>query len=175
MKSRIGQLASDEGVPLTASGRRCILRLLGTNWPILLQLFVSEVQEWHCAAKKSVPATGDLQDIYRDHLVSGNRNKYCSEMWDRLPKVFSPGELRLAREILKELSLASTGRTRDEFNAIHARLVPDVTHRAYVADELDYVLDTLKHDGYVVQPPQDGHRTCFASNILRDYWTRRLA
>jgi hypothetical protein len=173
--SFLEQLARDEGVPLSGAGRRRILRLLGTNWPILLQLFVSEVQEWQCATRRRMPAIADLNRIYGDGLVGGNRNKYCSEMWDRLPKVFNPGELRLAREILKELCLASTGKTRDDFQALHARLVPDEAHRAHVAAELDYVLDTLKHDGYVVQPPQDGHRTRFASNILRDYWARRLA
>jgi len=169
------QLAHDEGISLTGSGRRCILRLLGTNWPIILQLFISEIQEWQCVAKKKTPSAVNLHDIYRDHLVGGNRNKYCSEMWDRLPKVFDAGELRLAREILKELCLDPAGKTREQFNELHARLVPDDAHRAHVAEELDYVLDTLKHDGYVAQPPQDGHRTRFASNILRDYWTRRLA
>lgn len=169
------QLAGGEGVPLSGACRKHILRLLGTNWPILLQLFVSEIQEWQSAMNRKTPAVADLDRIYREGLVGGNRNKYCSEMWDRLPKVFGPSELRLAREILKELCISPAGKTRGEFNGLHARLVPDDAHRALVAEELDYVLDTLKHDGYVVQPAQEGHRTRFASNILHDYWTRRIA
>ena len=169
------QLTGDEGFALSAPGRKHVLRLLGTNWPILLQLFVSEIQEWQVTAGRGAPTRTELARIYRDALVGGNRNKYCSEMWDRLPKVFAPGELRLARDILKELRLVPTGMTRSEFEAIHARLVPDEAHRALVADELDYVLDTLKHDGYVLQSPQDEQRTRLASNILRDYWSRRLA
>jgi len=171
----LDQLARDEGVKLSAGGRACILRLLGTNWPILLQLFVSEIQEWQLATQKGAPTNAELRRIYRDGLAGGSRNKYCSGMWDRLPKVFSLSEVRLAREILKELRFLPAGMAREEVEAIHARLVPDDTHRAHVAAELDYVLDTLKHDGYVLQLLQHGHRISFASNMLRDYWARRLA
>lgn len=168
------KLAADEGVPLSAPGRKRILSLLGTNWPILLQLFLSEIQEWQAADKGRAPTAAELRRIYQDGLVGGSRNKYCSEMWDRLPKVFSASELRLGREILRELHLRPAGMTRADFEAVHARIVPDEGLRASAAEELDYVLDSLKHDGYVLVAPPDGGRTRFASNILRDYWSRRL-
>ena len=165
------KLARDEEINLSEKGRRSILRLLGTNWPILLQLFVSEVQEWQeDSGTRRAPTEAELRRIYRERLVNGNRNKYCSEMWNRVPKVFSSSEARLAREVLKELRLLPAGMTREEIEAIHARLVPDDDHRLHVDAELDYVLDTLRHDGYVLQVEQ---RTQFASNILRDYWIRR--
>jgi len=169
------QLARDEDVKLSEKGRRTILRLLGTNWPILLQLFVSEIQEWQAESdRKGTPTDTELRRIYRECLVNGNRNKYCSEMWDRIPKIFSAGEARLAREILKELRLLPAGMTRGEIEAIHARLVPDEDHRIHVAAELDYVLDTLRHDGYVLLAThEEGRRTRFASNVLRDYWIHR--
>jgi hypothetical protein len=170
------RLAHDEEVRLSEKGRRTILRLLGTNWPILLQLFVSEIQEWQTDEdRKRAPTDAELRRIYQDCLVNGNRNKYCSEMWDRIPKVFATSEARLAREILKELRLLPAGLTGQEIEMIHARLVPDAEHRAHVAPELDYVLDTLRHDGYVVRTAENERRTRFASNILRDYWIHRSA
>jgi len=173
--SFLESLSIGEDVLLTVPGRRQILKLLGANWPILLQLFVSEIQEWQIVHRKGAPSKTDLAQIYREGLINGSRNKYCSEMLDRLPKAFIGGELLLAREILKRLRLPPSGMTHRDFEAIHASLVPDAAHRAIVADELDNVLDTLKHDGYVVQSPKRGNRTIFASNILRDYWIKRFS
>ena len=173
--SFLEDLACGEHVAITATGRKQIVQLLGANWPILLQLFISEIQEWQIETGKGAPSKTDLQRLYREKLVGGSRNKYCSEMWERLPKTFTDGELRLAREILKEVRLSSTGMVRDQLEAIHARLVPDDAHRALVADELDNVLDTLRHDGYILKSPAHENRTVFASNILRDYWIQRLS
>ena len=43
----------------------------------------------------------------------------------------------------------------------------------FLLDEFDHVLDTLKHDGYLLQRRQGEQRTSFASNMLRDYWCRK--
>jgi hypothetical protein len=166
------QLARDNQIKLGATGRRHILKLLGANWPILIQLFISEIQEGNF--KKS-PTIAELDSIYRDRIVAGNRNEYCIGMFNRLKQAFSESECRLAREVLKTLCRVNAGFTRDDFEALHARLVPEASHRALVADELDYVLDTLKHDGYLLQATQGEQRTGFASNILRDYWRRKTA
>ena len=55
--------------------------------------------------------------------------------------------------------------------------MPDSAHRDLLTTELDYVLETLRHDGYLVRikdpdPARDGLHH-FASNILRDYWRHR--
>jgi hypothetical protein len=44
-----------------------------------------------------------------------------------------------------------------------------------VGDELECVLDALKHDGYLLQESDGEQRTRFASNILRDYWRRKTS
>jgi hypothetical protein len=44
-----------------------------------------------------------------------------------------------------------------------------------LADELDCVLDALKHDGYLLQAAGGEQRTGFASHILRDYWRRKTS
>lgn len=165
-------LAHDNRIPLSAAGRRHILHLLGGPWPILLQLFVSEIQESHLA---KAPTKADLDRLYRERLVAGSRNEYCSGMFTRLNEVFSASELRLARELLKTLCRAPVGLSRDDFEALHARLVPLPEQRALHADELDYVLDTLKHDGYLHQAHDGPQRTRFASHLLRDFWLRKTS
>ena len=168
----LATLARDNAIPLTAAGRRHILQLLGGPWPILLQLFVSEVQESHPA---KAPTKTELERLYREHLVAGPRNEYCGGMFNRLKEVFSDSECRLAREILKSLCRTPAGLPREAFETIHAKLVPIPEQRALHADELDYVLDTLKHDGYLHQAHDGPQSTRFASHLLRDYWLRKTA
>lgn len=162
-------LSSGEKVPLTEAGIRKIMKLLGANWPILLELFISEIQD---ADLTTAPDDAQLERIYRDQMVRGARNKYCQEMFNRLAKeeMFSPMERRLAQEILKQM--VSQDRTgMDDFEAIHAGVVPDPAVRAITGSELAFVLDTLRHDGYILR--MDDGFYCFASNILKDYWQHR--
>lgn len=165
-------LARDNQVALSAAGRRHILHLLGAPWPILLQLFVSELKE---AGLAKAPTKSDLESLYRERLVAGPRNEYCAGMFTRLKEAFSESECRLAREILKLLCRAPAGLSRDDFEALHARLVPLPEQRALHGDELDYVLETLKHDGYLHQDFDGPQRTRFASHILRDHWQRKTS
>jgi hypothetical protein len=165
-------LARDNQVTLSAAARRHMLELLGGPWPILLQLFVSELRE-HGAVK--APSRAELERIYREQLVGGARNEYCTGMFTRLKEAFTDSECRLAREILKKLSHSDGGFTRADFEAVHAVLVPMPEQRALAGDELDYVLDSLKHDGYLRQEFEGEQRTRFASNILRDFWKRKTS
>lgn len=165
-------LARDNLVPLSAAARRHILKLLGGPWPILLQLFVSELRE---QAVARAPSQAALERIYREQLVGGARNEYCSGMFTRLKEAFTESECRLAREILKRLCQSDQGFTRADFETVHAVLVPVPEQRALASDELDYVLDALKHDGYLRQDFEGGQRTHFASNILRDFWKRKTS
>lgn len=168
----LGQLSRDNGLGL--NDRRCkeILRLLGANWPILLQLFISEIQD--ASPNQSITAA-DLQRLYRERLVGGSRNEYCAGMHSRLKQAFGESECRLAHAILRSLCRSKMGLTREEFEAIQARLTPEPSHRALISDELDCVLEALKHDGYLLQAGDGEQRTQFASNILRDYWIRKTS
>lgn len=164
--------AEGEGIALSTSARRRILERLGVGWPLLLATFLSEVQDQ--AATKG-PTVKDIDHLYEDRMVRGNRNKYCQEMFTRLtkPEMFSPSERRLAQEILRDICRSNHAFGQNEFDALHARLVPDPAHRSLLATELDYVLETLRHDGYLVRQ-RDGLHT-FASHILRDFWRHRTA
>lgn len=168
----LAALALNEDIPLDAEGRARMLELLGGNWPFLLQLFLAELQD---AALGRPPTTTELERIYRERLVHGNRNQYCEGMYSRLTSVFSDSEAQLAREILRTVCRDDRGLGRPQFEAIHARFVPEPGLRAAHADELDHVLDTLKHDGYLVQETEGDERTRFATHMLRDYWRRKTA
>ncbi len=166
------RLAADNNVPLDEPGCRHILQLLGANWPILLQLFVSEIQD---EAVTKPPTQSALDQLYRQRLVVGSRNEYCDNMFARLKDIFNESECRLAREILRTVCRASRSFSRGDFEALHVRLIPQEAHRSLLTDELDYVLDTLKHDGYLIQHAGGEQRTGFASHILRDYWRRKTS
>ena len=164
--------ADGEGITLSAAARRRVLQRLGVGWPLLLGTFLSEIQDH--AAEKS-PTVKDIDHLYEERMVRSSRNKYCQEMLTRLtkPEMFSPSERRLAQEILRNLCRSNQAFANDDFNALHTRLVPDAAHRSLLATELDYVLETLRHDGYLVRQ-RDGLHT-FASHILRDFWRHRTA
>ena len=172
----LDERAAGEGLTLSAAARRRILEKLGVGWPLLLATFLSEVQE-HFPVKG--PTVKDIDHLYEEKMVRGSRNKYCQEMFTRLtkPELFTPSERRLAQEILRDLCRAAHGFGYVDFDILHARLVPDSAHRDLLTTELDYVLETLRHDGYLVRikdpdPARDGLHH-FASNILRDYWRHR--
>ena len=107
------QLSTGEEIPLNETAGRRILKLMGANWPILLELFMSELQDKDL--KKS-PTMPELKDLYESRMVRGSRNKYCQEMFNRLSKdeLFSPTERRIAFECLKLLTVA-TGDWRERF------------------------------------------------------------
>ncbi len=166
------RLAAGNNVPLDEAGSGHILRLLGANWPILLQLFVSAIQD---EAFTKPPTRTELEQLYRERLVGDSRNKYCDNMFERLKDVFNESECRLAREILRSLCRAQGPFSREDLEGLHARIIPQEAHRALLADELDYVLEALKHDGYLLQAAGGQQRTGFASHILRDYWLRKTS
>jgi hypothetical protein len=168
----LANLAKDNNVPLSKTGQKKILSLLGANWPILLQIFISEIQEDEF---KKPPTTAELEAIYRDRLVNGSRNQYCDGMFNRLKDVFSDSERRLAREILKAACRPNDGLSREDFDLLHQKLDPALSQTAEGIEELDHVLDTLKHDGYLLQESAAPRRTRFGSNILRDFWLRKTA
>lgn len=165
-------LASDNEVPLDEAGRREILRLLGGNWPILLQLFISEIQD---TGYTTPPTPQQLETIYRERLVHGSRNQYCDGMHDRLKDAFTDTELKLARAILKSVCKSPDGLGREDFDHLHRELEPVLSQHASGFEELDHVLETLKHDGYLLQDLTGPCRTRFGSNILRDFWRRKTA
>jgi hypothetical protein len=164
-------LSAGEAIPLGREAAREVLALLGANWPILLELMMSELQELELDRG---PTAAELKDVYESRMVRGSRNKYCLEMFTRLSKeeIFAPTERAIAFDCLALLTKQPTIGMSD-METIHARIVPDDSVRLMTGNQLAFVTDTLRHDGYVIRRA-DG-RYQFASNILRDYWTHRTA
>ena len=170
----IQALAKGEEINISKSARKSILECLGVAWPILLQNFVSEIQEFG-SHRKTGPTKADIQQIYEQELVRGNRNKYCHEMFTRIKKLdfFNQSERALAERILKELSQNKDSLGNDEIKNIHSDLIPEEMHRSVLEDELDYVIETLLHDGYLIRDNEGKYQ--FSSNVMKDYWMHRIA
>jgi hypothetical protein len=165
------ELSTGEEIPFNPTAGRRILKLMGANWPILLELFMSELQDKDL---KKLPSMPELKELYESRMVRGSRNKYCHEMFTRLSKdeLFSPTERRIAFECLKMLTVQPAIGGID-LEMIHSKIVPDEKVRSMTGDELGFVIDTLRHDGYLLR--RDDGQYQFASNILRDYWIHRTA
>ncbi len=163
------RVAEGEGVSLSPANRRHIRELLGANWPILLELFVAEIQD---AAFAKEPTKAELKRIYRDQLIRGNRNVYCKEMFDRIdkPELFDLGQRTLAKRILLTL-VEKAEMPMGDVEGIHQELIPSGAIRQSMQGDATFVLDTLRHDGYLIR--LDGGRISFASNMLRDFWRHR--
>ncbi|MCA9049812.1 MAG: hypothetical protein KDA89_13845 [Planctomycetaceae bacterium] len=172
------EVAEGECIPITDECIQRILDRIGVGWPILLATFLSEVQDHFPGGGERI-TVDDIDRIYEQQMVRGSRNKYCEEMYTRLTKeeLFTVSERRLAQEILRRLCRSSRGFGTEELRAIHEQLVPDDDLRMRLAQEVDVVIETLTHDGYLIRressnPELDG-RLEFASHILRDFWRHR--
>ncbi|MBS0660198.1 MAG: ATP-binding protein [Verrucomicrobia bacterium] len=167
-ESFLERLTRDNGIALSAEGRREVIALLGSTWPYFLQLFVAALQQHPRDAVTGEKA--HLARLYEEEITS-SRNEFCRNMRERLRAIFTPAELLLAQAVLRRLE-APAGLTAEEVERVHAELVPDPLHRAQVEGDRHTVLETLEHDGYVVRDQTAERRYRFASHILRDYWRR---
>lgn len=160
------QLAADNGVDLTVDAARRALELLGPGWPYAIQVFVAELQDAGGAV-----SVADVERLYRERLVDGPRNEYVKHMFERLREVFSAEERRLADALLGAVATRDEGLRRSELESVALSAAGDVDEDH--EQRLDYVLDVLRHDGYLVRPVDGDGRTRFFSNLLRDSWVQR--
>lgn len=163
--------ATENAIPVTEETVAEILTLIDPHWYYPIQIFLVEIQDW---ARKNgrPPQIPDLHAIYTDELVrKGNEN--LKHMWDKLAKIFDPVDGRFAQALLKDLCKLPAGLTREQMEQIHLREFPteDPDKRA----DFSFVLNVLRHDGYLIQDTQGEQKTRFASNLLRDYWSRQNA
>jgi len=150
----INTLAGDNNLLLPLPIQQRMLALVGCAWPYFLQIFVNEIQRWQRREGKRVDLSS-VEVIYRQRLLSGQRNHYLSHMLDRLSKIFEPEAQQLARTLLKTC-------------AQHPEGLPGNADRG-CTESLHYVLRVLQHDGYL-RFCVDNRRYYFFSNMLRDYW-----
>ncbi|MCP4626444.1 MAG: hypothetical protein GY850_23480 [bacterium] len=167
----INRLAADNAIAINAASRNKILDLVGAAWPYFLQIFLLEIKTHQRKTSKAL-TPDSLKQIYWERMIAGQRNKYLPHMFDRLKTCFTANELKVARELLKQCSRDKQGLTRDRMLHIYKAVITDSDQQS--EEQLNYVLDVLKHDGYLTQSLTGQHRTRFFSNMLRDYWQRKV-
>ena len=163
--------AKENAIPVTDEAVIEILRLIDPHWYYPLQIFLAEIKDW--AGKNGrKPALDDLRAIYTNELV-GKGNESLKHMWDKLTVIFDPLEGRFAQALLKDLCKNPAGFSREEMQRVHLRESP--TDNPGPRADFSFVLNVLRHDGYLIQDTQGEQKTRFASNLLRDYWSRQQA
>lgn len=149
------KLASDNQIGLHEDLARDYLQHLGAGlWPFLIQLFVAELQD----LDTQPTSPDDIEHIFHT-IARSKRNQYAANMWDRLRDVFTDAEQTIARAVLKLTAAQLTGIAPDQLRG----QLPQ-----FEANDFEYVLDVLQHDGYLTET--DHGNICFFSNLLRDYW-----
>jgi len=163
------KLSQDNGFRLSSRVKTTILEYLGPPWPYFLQIFLAEIKNRQDRENiKSTPES--IKRIYHEHMVFGPKNKYLSHMFGRLREIFPSDELRLGRAVLKECAQKPAGITRSDIQRIHRRIIKDDMLRD--EEQMGYVMDVLKHDGYLIQDIYGEQKIRFFFNMLRDYWKK---
>jgi len=169
------KLGAGTGLTLSPDHAKQMVALVGNAYPYFLQIFVAELDDAlpHDANAERHVDEALIERVYRDRVVAGQRNKYLPHMQTRLDKILTPLEVKLAQAILRALCRNATGMNLDQITEVARNALPgssslDLTDR-------DYVLDVLKHDGYLLQEHVAPYQTRFFSNLLRDYWHRKHA
>jgi len=164
----VQQLA--EGCDLSLDGdiAKQMLQHIGNAWPYFLQIYVAELED--AQGSSALIDSAFLERVYREKMVVGIRNKYLPHMWTRLDKAFSVEEAKLARSILRGVAGVDSGLSNEQLEEAACSSLPNST----TLDEtsFSYVLNALKHDGYLFQRTEKPFNTVFFSNLLRDYWVR---
>ncbi len=169
----LSQLGKDNGLNLTKKAHENILELVGSSWPYFLQIFLSEIKKWKARYPHKRMSGDELLRMYQERIVFGPKNKYLPHMFDRLKDILNSKELSLARGILKECAMSGNGLHPSKLPLIHKNTIKDDLLRE--EGQLSYVLDVLKHDGYITQSTLGYRKIDFFSNMLRDYWRGKIS
>lgn len=164
----IQQLADGTGLKLSMECVECMLAHIGNAWPYFLQIFVAELDDAHTG--DDVIDCSYLDRIYLEKVIGGSRNKYLPHMWTRLDKAFSVKEAKMARAILRGVTKNDAGLDNDQLEEVARTALAQSEEMNETT--FSYVLNALKHDGYLLQQQQAPFKTTFFSNLLRDYWEK---
>jgi hypothetical protein len=148
-----------------------LLDLLGNSYPYFLQIFIDEL-DTAIPENTERTITGELLNkVYVERMVPSHRNKYLKHMWNRLDDVFTQGECRIARSILKAVAHTNDGLLPDLITEAARSGLPDSSELDPV--DLNYIVDVLKHDGYLQQDFESPFHTRYFTHLLRDNFLRR--
>lgn len=156
-------LAASAKLPLSAEMAQLILREAEWCIPYHLQVIFNELQK-RVRGRAVEPA--DLAAVVEELLT---KKLYFSTWQERLPGTFGTPDVEYAELILARCAAKAEGVKRGTLDSALAKLVPDRPARTAA---LQWILDALEHDGYLI-PKADRWR--FRSGLLRRYWQRNSA
>ncbi len=165
--SFLDKLAASYGMPLAEPLRQAIVRRVGWPVPYYLQLMFSQIREdWaETGVAPDEAAVGRaferlLDPAYRVHF----------DYWrQRLDEELGQPEAAHAALLLDSLSQSAAGDAKDTLNQRLTKRIADPAERE---KSLNYLMDILLADGYLVE--RNG-RFAFRLEWLREYWRRRFA
>jgi hypothetical protein len=164
----IEALAKEYKVRLGEGTAAEMVRRLACCIPHHVQMFFSHVHE-RCVRRGRLEFFKDeVEDIYRDEMLSIRGHAELTHYEERLRLVLGDTEYALALEMLTEAAVSRV-LSRDALAAFR-KLYGDDGFDAAQAQRT--VLHVLEHDGYVHREP-GGQGYSFVSHLLRDWWEKR--
>jgi hypothetical protein len=156
------ELAAAYNVTLTPAVRKAIMKRVGWLAPYYLQLVFKQVRERSrhpkpSDVKEAVEAL--LQPVYRTHF-----DYWRQRLEQELAQPDSAYAITLLSACAKDASGASTA-------TLSQHLVVAISDANERRQKLQYLLDVLQGDGYLVE---HAHRFRFRFPLLREYWLKRM-
>lgn len=161
LESLVAALELGQGLGLELEARHLFMETLG-DWPIpfFVQLLFQHSME-QC----------EMRDVLRrEHVAQGRtsmltrRNSSMAHWEQRLQETFDQEAHSWVHLILAQAAKADQG--------LSLQAVQNLGIAHGLAGDLNAILQTLEHDGYLVR---DGDRYRFQSSLLREWWRRHVA
>lgn len=132
-----------------------------TEWlmPFYIQSTAREIRDMHRENPQEI--TAEFIDQAFDNLID-NVHIYLDHFRSRLNKVFKKEELQFSKELLDLIA---------EKGVLNRHELPELAAKHNVQDNYTYVINTLKHDGYIDNSiDNDIYR--FNSPIFKKWWLK---
>ena len=169
----ISALAGEISLTISEATARHLLNRLGNAYPYFIQIFLDELDNALSQSPERLVTTELVDQIYRERVVISNGNEYLKHMWTRLKDALPEREYPAALAILKSIARSDDGLSRSEIEEAARIALPSTAPPS--EDELESILNLLKHDGYLQQETEAPFRTRYFTNLLRDNCLRRYA
>ncbi len=159
-------LAASHSIPLDEPVRNRICER--TEWliPYYLNLVFSEIRD-RCGDEGCTPSVETVDEVFETLLSPSRRNHF--DYWSqRLTEEIGQPRDTWARALLAACAADPDGATRTLLKQTLSKHVKDQKTRD---EELNFLLDLLVGDGYLVEH-EDRYR--FRASLLREYWTRSV-
>lgn len=162
------ELGDSYDIPLSEPVRAHIIRRIEWPLPYYLQALFSELRDLHDDEPESSVDEGFADRAFEQLLDPAHKNYF--DYWrQRLDEELGGTDAHYALVLLNAACRDPKGVT---FNTLRQRLKKEIADPTDRESRLNYLLDVLMNDGYLVEV--DG-RFRFRIGLLREFWQRRVA